>query len=379
MDMKTKHIIILSAMLLLAAACGKNTDAPDIANRVLSFSPAIEPENEAKTDTRTVGFEFFTEGAEIDVFITESNGNPEQIFTYTYDGQVFRGDPSYYFPLDDTYIKQLRAVWPKDDVRQEEYPTDQSEAKDFRLADWMVAEPSHAIMPAAIPVLLNFKRQNSKLEFELVGQNALGLDILELTVELLADGTETAFKAYCDLSTGRAQVIAKAGTHLKANAGDMIGVLKVTGDIFYTMIFPEDTDLEMAAGTRYLVTLEPQGFSMAAYVTIGTFDREGENGIGIPFQKPTAGDNGAYRVGTPAQLVTMSYLMRHYTNGTTVDWPGQTYIISSDIGSAMTGELAGHYVPIPDGLLTGKIISETGGDVTVINYDVDKELFIYEQ
>lgn len=389
-DMKAKYILILPALALLLAACQREADKGrgDAAGRELSFSSRIEDEQQMQT--RTVDFDFFEEGDRIGVYITESNDPAEQKFTYSFDANthVFTGNPAYYFPLDDNYIKQLRAIWPTQESRDEAFPYDQTESKNFRLADWMIAQPEHAIMPAAIPVLLNFHRENTKLHFELVGQNALGLDIIELTIELqvpqrdqsgnITGRTSAAFKAYCDGETGRAQIIAPAETRFLASEGAMICALKVTGDIYYTVVFEEGLDFEMKKGERYLITLAPKGYDMVAYVSRGEFYETGEIGTGIPFQKPKEADGGAYRVENPVQLLSLSYLVRHYTGSGTIDWPARTYIVSDNVGTAMTAEQAAEYIPIPKDLFTGRLLTEGGGDLEIIDYD-GGELSVFEE
>lgn len=368
--MKTRYILTFSALLLALASC-RNEQGGN-GSRELCLAASVEA-----PATREIGFEFFEAGAGIDVEITPSSGSGMQEFIYTYGtDNLFRGDPGYRFPMDDSYVETLTAYWPRKSVRTQEVPADQRDKDVFRHSDWMTATTGNVgVMPADAPVPLNFYRENALLEFELVGQNTLGLDIESLLIELSVDGNATAFRAYCGDPGGHAKLILPAGTKLFAPENYLIGTVTVSDQSLYTIKFPE-TDLAFEQGKRYLVTLTPQGYFMSVYITIGDWN-QGEEGVGIPFQRPVPDIDGEFAIDNAVQLITLSYLVRHYTDGTTIDWPQRTYNVSPGIGGTMTEELAALYVPIPRDMFSGRILMN-GADLNVINYGADGELFIYD-
>lgn len=142
-----------------------------------------------------------------------------------------------------------------------------------------------------------------------------------------------------------------------------IGRITVSNNDNYTIIFQE-TDVELEAGKRYLVTLTPQGYYMNAYVMIGGWNT-GEEGIGIPFQQPTPIEGGAFAINNPQQLITMSYLIRNYNDGSSFNWSASTYNLSGDLG--MTAEYADQYIPIPETLFSGSIL-QGGSPIDTLRY-----------
>ncbi len=84
--------------------------------------------------------------------------------------------------------------------------------------------------------------------------------------------------------------------------------------------------------------------------------KTGKTGIGVPFHQPEEGDNGDYVIQTAVQLITMSYVVRHYTDGSTIQWPTLTYTLADDF--EMTAEYADLYIPIDREIygFTGKVI-----------------------
>lgn len=282
-----------------------------------------------------------------------------QTFVYKYgaDG-IFRGSPSgYFFPLDNTYIDELTAIWPREAIRQQGLVTDQRELDAYRLSDQLIAVASTVgIMPTDAPVPLTFVRETTLLEFQLAGQNVAGLAIQSLILELELDRTTpTAFWAYCGNENGHAQLILPAGTSIQASDGYMIGRIHGSDGADYTIIM-EATDVTLLAGTKYVMTLTPRGYDLLGSVGIGGWIQETESGIAIPFVQPVPNTDGDYLVQTAAQLITMSYLIRHYTNGTTIAWPTMRYILSEDLD--LTDEEAQQYIPIPKSLFTGGVIQD---------------------
>jgi len=353
--MKNYIYIITAVCTVLFSGCQteeKSLDDPG--EKELTFSPVVQDMSVA---TRALGDEFFPVGGEIDVEITSNNpkaGNRSYVYTYGSD-RIFRGNPGFRFSLDDHYITELSAIWPTQDIRDQGVKTDQRELVNYKAADWMTTSLDaslEGIVPTSTPVPLNFKRENVLLEFELVGQNTKGLDIQSLLIELQSpDKQPTAFWAYCENPNGHAQLILDPGTAIFSSENYLIGRITVSNNDNYTIIFPQ-TDLTFEAGMRYLVTLTPRGYYMNAYVMIEGWNT-GEGGIGIPFQQPTPITGGTFAINNAVQLITMSYLIRNYDDGSSYKWSSQTYNLAGDLG--MTDEYADMYVPIPENLFSGSI------------------------
>lgn len=364
--MKKYIYIITAAFVALLSSCQADEETISTGKEVeLTFSPEVK---DMTVVTRALGDEFFPVGGEINVNITSSNprvGSKSYVYTYGSD-RIFKGNPGFRFTLDDHYITELTAVWPTEDVRQRGVNTDQRTEADYKAADWMTTtldDTLEGIMPTDAPVPLNFKRENVMLEFELVGQNTKGLDIQSLLIELQnPNGQATAFWAYCGNPNGHAELILDPGTSLFSSADYLIGRITVSNNDNYTIIF-QQTDVEFEAGKRYLVTLTPQGYYMNAYVVIGGWNT-GEEGIGIPFQQPTPIEGGAFSIGNPQQLITMSYLVRNYENGS-FSWSSSTYNLSGDLG--MTTEYADQYIPIPKNMFSGSIM-QGGAPIDTLIY-----------
>ncbi|MCD8031621.1 MAG: hypothetical protein LUF85_12590 [Bacteroides sp.] len=306
-----------------------------------------------------------------------SSTSQTYIYEYGADG-IFRGKPSgYFFPLDNTYIDELTAIWPREAIRQQGLVTDQRELDAYRLSDQLIAVASTVgIMPTDAPVPLTFVRETTLLEFQLAGRNVAGLGIVSLILELELDGsTPTAFWAYCGNENGHAQLILPAGTAIEAPDGYMIGRIRGSDGADYTIIM-EATDITLQAGTKYVITLTPRGYDMLGSVGIGGWIQEIESGIAIPFVQPVPNTDGDYLVQTAAQLITMSYLIRHYTDGTTIQWPDKRYILSEDLD--LTDEEAQQYIPVPASLFNGKV-TQDGEEVTSIIYGDGQVLELFDE
>jgi len=373
-DMKNSiYIPVIALATLLLQSCQKEEELSiQKESGELTFEPTVQDRN--SVDTRAIGESFFEVGGEIDVNIVASNNPAAQTYSYVYGADyIFRGNPPFYFSLDDSYITTLTALWPKASIRANGLITDQRILENYRSSDWLTATASvSGVMPTNTPVPLNFTRENSMIEFELVGQNTEGLDIKSLVLELQNNNQPVAYWAYCGDPNGHAQLILEAGTTIFSPENYLIGRVQVQ-DNEYTIIFPQ-TDLALKAGYRYLITLTPQGFFMNAYIFIGGWD-QGEDSLGIPFQQPTPDIDGNFQINTPQQLITMSYLMRHYVDGATFDWLNRTYILSPDL--AMTSEFANLYKPVPRALFTGQIL-QNDVPVETITYGADQTLNLYD-
>ena len=377
-----KNSFIITLLLLggLFYSCQKEDTESAVTSGELTFAPVIK--EMSSTGNRAIGDDFFVTGSDILVTITSSKtGTTEQNFTYTYGAnRIFKGNPGYYFSLDDSYITSLTAKWPAEDIRNQGLITDQRVLADYKSADWMsggVSSEANGIVPTDAPVPLVFSRENVLLDFELVGQNTTGLNIESLLIELQSSDNEgaKAFWAYCGNPNGHAELIMHAGSRILSPDNYLIGRIRVTGQpTDYTVIFPK-TDLTLEAGHRYLVTLTPQGYFMDPYVYIAGFE-DGEGGIAIPFQQPTPDLDGNFVIETPVQLVTMSYLVRHYDNPSPFNWSTRTYIIAD--GFAMTEEYANEYIPIPASIFTGTIQSTDGQPLTEIPYGDDSVLQLFD-
>ena len=375
--MKTyfKIIVAVTISVLLFNACNKDDEHLSNSSQ-LRISPIVD--EISAIQTKALGDHFFAPGFGIDVTVWPSNNTPAQSFVYYYGSNgIFSGNPGYYFTMDDNYIDSLTAIWPTDDIRQQPFATDQREFENYRQADWMTASSSEiGIMPTDKPVPLNFVRENTMLDFELVGQNAEGINISSLLIELHDSGNAIAYWAYCGDNNGHAELILQQGTQLTSPDQYLIGRVSVENSTNeYTIIFPQ-TDLTLEAGKRYLVTLTPRGYFMTAYVTIGGWN-QGDDGIGIPFQQPTPDINGNFVINNPLQLITMSYLVRHYTDGTTFNWPSRTYVLSNTF--EMTSTYASQYIRIPKSKFTGKVVVEgSTTPVDTIYYGTGQSLPLFD-
>lgn len=365
--------LVLFAVLFTAACSDNSGGLPGPGNNPgeLTFEPFVPV-----SETRGYANEFFEIGHSIDVSILPStSGADEESYTYVYQSSgIFTGAPGYRFPLNDDYIKTLVATWPEQDVRDEGTITDQREYGNFRQSDWLVATAAAGgIMPTDAPVPLFFKRQNAMLEFELVGQNVAGVDIKSLLIELEIEGEPTACWAYCGKDDGHGYLILPAGTRIVAPEGYLVGRVTVDENNPYTIIMPE-TDLTLEEGKRYLVTLTPRGYDMSMYVSIGGWT-QGDEGIGIPFAPPVPAPDGEFTILEPQQLVTMSYLIRHYDNPASFPWKSSIYNI--DPSFVLTEEYAQQYIPIPPGDFSGEI-RQGGSAVTELSYGAGQTLQLYE-
>ncbi len=369
-------MVMLTVCLFSCSENENNQAGPDTG--MLAFSPTVE---DLEDDTPVpTGFAntFFLTGDEINVVIENSNSVTTEIkYYYGADG-VFRGEPGYRFSLDNSYITNLTASWPSDAPAEGSFVADQRKLEDHRRADWLVATAeTYGIMPTDVPVPLFFQHRNSLLEFELAGQNTDGLVISELLLELEVDNEPVACWAYCGNENGRASIYVREGTRIMSQEGYLIGTIPGESGDRYTIILPQ-MDITLEAGKNYLVTLTPRGYDMDMYVFIGTFasaDGERETGIGVPFHKPSEGENGDYIIRTPVQLITMSYVIRHYTDGSTPDYPAKTYVLTDDF--VMTEEYAGLYIPIPSSLFTGEVIFQ-GQVIDSLTYNGNQILQLFD-
>ncbi len=372
-----KKIIYICAAAWLVFSCsdnaGDNTGGSDgpkglvLASRVADLTDG----------TRAAGTDFFSEGYSIDVTLTTLNDPTEQEFEYVFgsDG-LFTGDPPFYFTMDDSYITNITALWPSQEIRDQGLITDQRELDNFRRADWLTAQATSVnIMPTDAPVPLYFERQNTMIEFEIAGQNAEGIDIEYLIIELQVQDTPTAFFAYCGDPNGHAMLILDGTVELASTESYLIGRMRVTNNYEYTIIFPA-TDIELDKGKRYLITLTSQGYDVDNFVYIGTFNQDENSGVGIPFVSPDTNADGNFVINQPEQLITMSYLIRHYPHPDTYVWTDSTYVIAD--GFVMPEDMAALYIPIPRSGFNGKIISESNTDIDSVAVSDGSTLDLYE-
>ena len=357
--MKINSILYTLATLAafsLLSGCQSDTENPaETGETTLSFSPTVEGMSQEGV-TRAAGA-FFNAGDQITVkSLTSRPGATEATNAYTYNTSgIFTG--SIRFRLDNTYIKHITALWPTEAVRAQSIITDQRALEDYRKADRLKAEANtDNIMPTAEPIPLNFKHEQSRLTFRLAGQNANGLIIKELIVELKANvngrGPEAAaFWAYCK-DNGNAELILPPGVELKGVTEPlMIGLVTVGSkgnsnkDYRGGIYIPATTDITLEASTDYLVTLTPQGYNMSAHITIETFF-PGEGYIGIPIQMPEKVSEGNYKINTVTQLVTLSRLLAGgYIKGEDAAiWKSYQYVIDDNLAMSANGKL--YFLPI---------------------------------
>ena len=375
-----KQIIWIGfACTALLAGTGCRQDDSTGTPRELSFAPVVEDMHSA---TRSDGNDFFETGFAIDVNIATTVQTQPKTYNYVYGtGGIFEGNPPFRFTMDDDYITTLEAVWPAGTDDNTAFITDQRLYENFRRADRLKATGVlQGVMPTDAPVPLYFERQNTMLEFELAGQNTVGLVIKSLLIELKnPSGDPTAYWAYCGSDNGHAQLILPPNTVIEAEDGYLIGTLTVVPNDHYTIIFPA-TNVTLEAGKRYLCTLTPQGYPMNIYATIGGWNSAGDNeGIGIPFQQPTPNVDGSFRIDIPQQLITMSYLIRHYADGTTFDWLTRTYVLADDLGQIMNDDFASKYIPLSRTDYPGVNVVDTNGQpVTEITYGNNQTLALFK-
>lgn len=340
---------IYFALLALGIATTFGSCRNDIADPVpidevqLTLLPSVEKMDEAEIRTRASEASFFQNGDIITVTVTTSrSGNPASNHAYSYNSGMFTGN--FYFRPDMTYITQLVAVWPALGSRARvETITDQRRYVDYRQANWMKAEDtSKNIMPIAAPVPLLFTHEQSRVTYRLAGQNANGLIIKELLLELTADldgsGEKKGhgFWAYCgdrtedpeEIGEGALNVrmILPAGVNLGPYTGDSngrtrIGLVTVGAagrtDLDYRALiyFPNSTNIKLEPNTDYLVTLTPEGYDLYATISVGGFSQS-EGHVAIPFQLPVLNSaTNRYDISTVAQLVTISWLLDRDVNG----------------------------------------------------------------
>lgn len=323
---------LLIGILLSAGSCKNDVGDPLLSGDEiqLEFIPSIKEMSEVIIKTRISGDRFFDEGDTITVKITTSREDAETTpYTYTYDSGTFTG--GFNFRPDNTYIKELVAVWPAEGSEaRKKVITDQRKYEDYKQANRLKAMGStQNIMPTAAPVPLMFEHEQSRMVFRMAGQNANGLIIKELLLELQADIDEdgdnekSGFWAYCeDVGALNARLILPAGSQFgEGSESDeslmMIGLATVGSadtdeDDYRGVIYiPRSTDIELEPNHDYLVTLTPEGFDLYANIAIEGFPQS-EGHVAIPFQLPVLNSESEpekYDISTVAQLVTVSWLL----------------------------------------------------------------------
>lgn len=349
---------LLAACLSLTACTDSNepSNLPEDGKGIaLSIAPAVEDVNSTPLTRATKMF--FSDNDEISVSITTTaTGAAAKDYTYIYTDGTFKGkdNKGFFFPLDNTAIKELTAIWPTKSTKEKSgIILDQREDKNFQQADELEARiTSSNIMPTAAPLPLIFKHTQSRLTFKMAGQNANGLDIesliLELKYRVSGEGDSEvieagAFWAHCTEENGNAELILPAGTTIKAeNATStvnsdgryMIGEATITGATNYTggIWLDKNTNVELEAGYEYIVTLTPEGYNLVANFEIHGFN-QGEGYIGIPIQMPTpTGTSNEYSIENCTQLVTLSQILAGNIKDAPADtWKAYTYILKSGL------------------------------------------------
>ena len=214
---------LLIAILLLAGSCKNDVGDPLLSgDKVqLEFIPSIKEMSEVTIKTRISGDRFFDEGDKITVNITTSrDGATSNPYIYTYGNDAtFTG--GFNFPPDNTYIKELVAIWPAEGSEgRKKVITDQRKYEDYKQASRMKAVGSTLnILPTADPVPLMFEHEQSRMVFRMAGQNANGLIIKELLLELKADIDEdgdnekSGFWPTARMRALNARLILPSGSH----------------------------------------------------------------------------------------------------------------------------------------------------------------------
>lgn len=340
-----KHALLALGVVVSFSACRDNVAEPiELAEgQQLSFLPSIKDMNEESIRTRATENSFFADDDKISVKITTSRETDEKTYSYTYKGGAFTGD--FKFSSDNTYISKLVALWPAENSEgRSKIITDQREYENYKQANRLKATGStDNIMPTAAPVPLIFEHEQSRITFRLAGQNANGLIIKSLLLELenvdLGDETKqkAGFWAYCEeAGTLNAKIILPAGVQFGPK-GENDGRLKIglitvgaegTKDKDYRgiMYIPNRIGIELKANHDYLVTLTPEGYDLMATIAISGFPQPDGDHLGIPFQLPVENtEAGRYDISTVAQLVTISWLLDGDLNDEKKsDWNSET-------------------------------------------------------
>ncbi|TWV10452.1 fimbrillin family protein [Bacteroidaceae bacterium HV4-6-C5C] len=348
------YTIVLLGLTFSFIGCQSENDSNmDGKEQTLSLSPTVQ-DMISQALTRSLN-SFFYDGDQIDVNIITSRSATIQSFTYTYGAatNIFSGD--FRFNLDNTSISKLEALWPSKDVRDEGLITDQRELKNYQKADRLKAEASTInIMPTAEPIPLAFKHEQSRLTFCLAGQNANGLIIKDLILELTYNSNKTAFWAYCK-TDGTAELILPESVQIGPALADggrmMVGLVTVAGatanSTYRGVIYiPNKTNIQTIASTDYLVTLTPEGYNLTASITIRGFSQD-EGYVGIPIQMPKYNSaTGKYEITSTLQLVTLSLLLKggYIKDQDASVW--RSYQYSLDSAVTMTDNGKQYYKPI---------------------------------
>ncbi|WP_418894561.1 fimbrillin family protein [Limibacterium fermenti] len=357
---------LIYALMALGVAASITSCRNDITDPVttdqeaqLTLLPTVAERNEEVVVTRAAGSNpFFEDGDKITVKITTSRTDATaNNYTYTYGSGTFTG--GFYFPPDNTYIKTLDALWPAEGSQGRlQIVTDQRKYEDYRQADRLKATANtYNIMPTAEPVPLVFHHEHSNITFRLAGQNANGLIIKSLLLELKANIDEdanntledAAFWAYSGDGTegvGKGALNAKMilpkgvqfGPRIQDDGRTKIGLVKVGAendtrkDYTGVIYIPNKTNIVLQENTDYLVTLTPEGYDLLANITIAGFTQE-EGRVAVPFQLPVFnGTSSRYDISTIAQLITISWLLESDLNGQKQSvWAARTFDIVSPI------------------------------------------------
>ena len=346
-------IVLLGLTFSFIGCQSEDNSNIDGKEHILSLSPTVQDMAEQAL-TRSLN-SFFYDGDQIDVNITTSRSATIQSFSYTYGAatNIFSGD--FRFNLDNTSISKLEALWPSKDVRDEGLITDQRELKDYQKADRLKAQASTInIMPTAEPIPLAFKHEQSRLTFRLAGQNANGLVIKDLILELTYNSDKLAFWAYCK-ADGTAELILPENVQIRSALADggrmMVGLVTVAGATANStyrgaIYIPNSTNIQTVASTDYLVTLTPEGYNLTASITIRGFSQD-EGHVGIPIQMPKYNSaTGKYEIVNTLQLVTLSLLLKggYIKDQDPSVW--RSYQYSLDSAVTMTDNGKQYYKPI---------------------------------
>jgi len=364
-------VIAITGISLFTACQNDNNPAIEAKEKTLVFYPTVGNRSEDILTRSTNSF--FNVGDRISVELTTNQGTlPQNPYTYTYNSSdIFTGN--FRFKLDNTYVTSLKALWPSQDVRDQGIITDQRKFSDYQMADRLKAEANTLnILPTAEPVPLSFTHEQSRLTFHIAGQNANGIYIKELIVELEADlgsgKTKTAFWAYCK-ADGSAELILPAGVEINPGTTDryMIGLATIGSqgttakDYRGGIYIPGNTNITLQESTDYLVTLTPQGYDLTANIYINGFNQS-EGYVGIPIQMPKKIAENIYSIESSLQLVTLSQLLKGgYIKGeNATTWQGYQYTIAN--GLQITDNAKLYYQPISTSL---KSTLFTGGVTTI--------------
>lgn len=314
--MKAYNFFAITLLSVLAfVGCNRDESGPLSEKNELALLPTTKDLDV----TRSSSTSFFANGDQVKLAVTDNGGNSN--YVYSYNNGVFSGINSsntYYFFMDDQVVHSISVSWPTN--RPSTAITDQRLDANFKMSDYMTATLQNVLATKEyVPV--EFVHENAKVVFVVTGQNANGLAIQSLVVDV----NNTGYWAHIDPVTGHGEIIIPPG-NVTINANEIAGRIAI-GGVTGSVVFQVSRTYTLVANTSYVVTLSPRGDNVFASVSIGGW-YQNENGIGVPLIQ----QNGYYLINSEAQLYAIAQLISNYKPDTgNVDWTSANYMLTGDI------------------------------------------------